>query len=131
MILWRGREEAETRHEADGTPYPCDAFRWTFQASASRGGLSAGFVHQHRFRSSGLWQDSHVHCYELALMPAWRWGRAHLYYDGPHCSLSVGFLRVLWGGLHGNCDICRAEEEAPPETLLGWLKQNLFPLDNT
>ena len=131
MILWAGREEPEERKERDGSPYPCEAFRWTFQASCSRHGASAGFVHQYKLRSSGEWCSSHVHCYELALMPSWRWGRAHLYYDGPHCSLSVGFLRVLWGGVGGWCETCRAEEEAPASTVLGWLKQTLFPLDNT
>lgn len=92
MILAKFRESPETRGEA----FPCKAFRWTLQASADRSRASFGFVHQYHCRDE--WQSSETAIYRVSVSRNWRWGREHVYYDGPHCMLMLGFLRFDWCG---------------------------------
>jgi len=97
------------RREVRGSEYPCAAFRWTLQAGLDRIGACCGFVHQHQLRSAGDWHSSHTLRYEACLRwRTWRWGFAHWYYDGPHCSLSLGPFLLCWGGsfLTGECKRC-------------------------
>lgn len=42
-----------------------------------------------------------------------RFGMDHVYYDGPHCMLSIGFLHLYWDGnpWTGSCKQCMPYEE--------------------
>lgn len=92
MILFKFKEHPETRPK-----FPCTAFRWTIQTNWFKGGgFQIGFVHQSQ--SNGEWCDSHTSVYALSLHRPASFGIEHYYYDGPHCSLSLGWLHVLWGG---------------------------------
>ncbi len=35
-------------------------------------------------------------------------GQSHMYYDGPHCMISFGFLHYSWSPI--NCDKCLSED---------------------
>ena len=51
---------------------------------------------QLRCRGTGdEWQDNNA-CAGVWLRWAWRWGVAHDYYDGPHCTLNLGPLVFLY-----------------------------------
>ena len=104
MILVRFREHPETR-----TGFPCTAFRWTFQVSASAG-LWVSLVHQHHL--SGSWRDSHTRRVDLGLVPRFVMPQQeHGYYDGPHCSYAAGPFALQTGGnpFTGDCDKCWGE----------------------
>lgn len=101
MILWRGKEEPETR----GSHYPYNAFRWTLQAHASWDSMGLGFVQQGRSRQSQEWSSSHVAVHEVNITRHWAWGSDHIYWDGPHCFYSFGFVHFGW--MNWNCKRCR------------------------
>ncbi len=46
-------------------------------------------------RVDGAW-GAHGCYFTLSITPAIRWGARHDYYDGPHCSFSVGPLHFSW-----------------------------------
>ena len=71
--------------------------RWTLQSSLDRDGFDFGFVRQHRHQN-GEWESSHTRVYLISLDRYFSWGISHFYYDGPHCSLSIGPFRFMWGG---------------------------------
>jgi hypothetical protein len=72
----------------------------------------AGVIGQYSRDGSG-WSDLHMAQYGLQLRSNWRWGVDHIYYDGPHCSLSLGWLMIVWAGdpRTGWCLKCCEEDE--------------------
>lgn len=94
LILFK--EHPETR----GEHFPCSAFRWAFEA----GRWHIGFVHQHKWKESGKWQSSHTSVYEMYISKHFAVGDTHLYYDGPHCMFSLGWIHFIWG--NSNCKKC-------------------------
>lgn len=94
MILWKFKETLETR----GNDMPCSAFRWVFEIDASRDGFNIGFVHQHQDKMTREWNSSHTAVYEITGTRYFKLGSQHVYYDGPHCSFSLGFIHFVWGG---------------------------------
>lgn len=108
LLTWG--EEPETR----GNHMPCDAFRWALEANSWKGeGASLGIAQQHRFRNMSTWFSLHSRFYGVSLTRAFSFGVDHAYYDGPHCSLSLGFLHILWSGnpLTGWCEKCMPGED--------------------
>jgi hypothetical protein len=106
MILWRFKETPETRED-----FPCSAFRWVIETSYGPSCMSIGVVHQYQYKDTGEWHSSHTTVYEVGLARKFKFGREHWYYDGPHCSLSLGWLRFWWGGdpRTGWCKKCMPE----------------------
>ena len=104
MILFAFHEQPETRPNM-----PCSAFRWTFQVGAWTNpvvrGIFAGFVHQHQLK--GVWYSSHTTTYEVSLTTKFALGQEHIYYDGPHCMLDLGFLHIQW--INRNCKRCMGD----------------------
>ena len=107
MILLKLREYPETR----GEDFPCSAFRWVFHASVNKHYASIGFAPQHKDKSDGKWYMNHTPTYELNITRHFDFGFDHFWYDGPHCSFSVGPLHFCWGGnpWTGRCKKCEAE----------------------
>lgn len=65
--------------------------RWEWAFEANRRGI--GFV------ESVVYTDGErrpVDWYEVCITGKWRWGRQHIYYDGPHCCFSIGPLHFNW-----------------------------------
>ena len=83
--------------------------RWTFQINAYG---TVGFVKQYKTDTSPEWEDCHSRCFEIAVWRKFRWGFDHRYYDGPHCSLFLGFIQIVWGGglWSGNCRKCMPDD---------------------
>ena len=105
MILFKFNEEKEDRGES----MPCLAFRWTFQV----GKWWMGFVHQHQHKSDLKWNDNHSALYEISLVKSFRFHTQHIYYDGPHCMLQLGWLRFDYGGnpFTGWCYRCMPKQD--------------------
>ena len=101
MIIFKFKEVAETRV---GEHF-CKAFRWTFQLGLSY----VGFIYQHK--SDNVWHDNHACNYLVSVTKHFHLGSSHIYYDGPHCSFSLGFVHFLWsGGIKTNwCEKCYDE----------------------
>lgn len=90
-----------TRHEPS---FPTiEANRWSFQVQADRKCVTVGVHRQIKFRDTG-WHDCASSYYMVVLGWAWSWGRGHMYYDGPHDSVDIGFLHFNWSGEW--CDRC-------------------------
>ena len=83
--------------------FPCIAFRWTFQISKS----FIGFMHQAQ-SEDGEWLDSHVMINGVWYHGTWMWGIDHTWYDGPHCTLMIGPLRIQW--YNETCKECHGED---------------------
>lgn len=90
MILFSFRERPETRPNM-----PCSAFRWTFQLTQLKDGMSAGFVWQ--CRSKNGWHSTD-YSYEVGITTRWGFGVKYCYYDGPHHLLDIGPLHIWWPG---------------------------------
>lgn len=105
MILFKFKETPETRSN-----FPCTAFRWTLQSEAwwrkRSKGVSIGLIHQHKL--SGKWYSSHTDVYKVSLTPYFEVGTEHVYYDGPHCMLDLGFIHFMWG--NWKCKRCFSDE---------------------
>jgi len=97
MILWKSKEVAETRI---GEYYPL-AFRWMFQI----GKFYVGFTHQYKSKHDNKWHDNHSVNYLISITKYFHWGSYHLYYDGCHCTFSLGWIHFLWS--NDNCKKCR------------------------
>ena len=96
MIIWKSKEVPETR---TGIPDPCQAFMWTFQL----GKFYAGLIHQYKWHDE--WHDSGVQHWLISITKHFHLGSYHLYYDGCHCTFSLGFMHFLWS--NDNCKKCR------------------------
>ncbi len=99
MILWRFKSEPETRGEG----FSCSAFRWVLEV----GNWFVGLTNQYQI--NGEWQSSHTTIYHVGLRWPFRFGSEHFYYDGPHCTVNLGFAWIGWGGR--NCRKCMLEDE--------------------
>jgi len=104
MILWKSKEVLETR----GGNWPCAAFRSMIECTANFDGISLGFYRQYQLRSTSIWETSHVGIYEFRIDKRFLWGSKHVYYDGPHCSYSIGPIHFSWNGRFrtGYCKKC-------------------------
>ncbi len=76
-------------------------YRWALEV----GLFNVGIFHQYLSVHNKEWYHGGRY-YDVAITREWRWGREHLYYDGPHDGLSLGFLHINWSGEW--CDKCYA-----------------------
>lgn len=102
MILWKFKERPETR-----IGMPNVAFRWTFQIEK----YFIGFIHEHQSKDM-VWKQSHTAVFGITVTKLFRFGTDHVYYDGPHCQLCLGYIYILWGGnpFTNWCDKCSGEK---------------------
>ena len=82
---------------------PIRARRWRFKIRRWR----VGFVHEVQWFDSETWHESSTFRYEIMLGPPFLLGLQHVYYDGPNCSLSLGWIHLCWCGIPpGHCRKC-------------------------
>lgn len=90
MILWRSKPTTETeiRHE--------DLGRRSWRRVLE---VTPGFISFHKEARAEKkctewwgWSEYIV----LSWDTKWMWGSYHFYYDGPHCSLSLGWMTLAW-----------------------------------
>jgi len=67
--------------------------RWVFEVKP----LFAGLSFQYRSDKLDKWLYKGRY-YTANITNRWRWGRSHVYYDGPHDMFSIGYLHFLWQG---------------------------------
>lgn len=97
MILWKFKEQPETR---TSDLWPCKAFRWVIDANFTH----LGVYHQYQMKRTGEWITSHSTLYEVCVNRKWCWGSQHIWYDGAHCSFSIGLIHFNW--FTWNCKKC-------------------------
>lgn len=68
------------------------------------GWLSIGWHLQLRY-GDVPWSGLHASGVHVSLAWPWEWSEEHIYYDGPHCLRSRGFLRIYRGG-DWDCKVC-------------------------
>ncbi len=106
MILWKSKIETEDKPEF--SELGRRSWRWVFEVDYWKPmAVGAGFYHQVLFEK-GDWRPA-VQYYNLSLTPHFRLGERHDYYDGPHCSFSIGFLHINWSG--DWCKKCMPDDE--------------------
>lgn len=115
MIIWKFKEEPETRGDEPGNTidWPCKAFRRVIEFSIGRDGFHLGLVNQHQWKSTGEWRSSHVGNLEVYVNGNWAWGAEHFYYDGPHCMFSLGFIHFHYPARGGWCKKCMPDDDSP------------------
>lgn len=68
-------------------------YRWAIECSIS----SIGLVKQY-LDKSGKYDSSHTEVYEISVNKYFKFGFDHIYYDGPHCLLYIGFIAIQYNG---------------------------------
>jgi hypothetical protein len=74
------------------TERPEKDFRWAIDISFSSLALTnvvRGDEEKNLWRPVGRYFGIYINRH-------WSWGSEHIYYDGPNCSFSIGFLHIAW-----------------------------------
>jgi hypothetical protein len=100
LLLWKG---AATTSNA--TAY-VDAHRRVLLLEP----YGFGLFWQYKIRKTGEWSTAHTGAYSVHITRHWHLGPEHVYYDGPHCLFSLGFLHVQYAPRGGWCLKCMPEE---------------------
>lgn len=96
-ILFKFKEFPETREN-----FPCESFRYIIQIY--KYGIEYNL--QYRYKDDNEWRDSHTDNYALNITKHFHLGFEHIYYDGPHCFFSLGFIHLGYRNPYGWCDKC-------------------------
>lgn len=130
MRIWNG-----TPHDIEVTPAwegaSLRSWRWALEVH-----FTSIELFEEYSRDGGITWSLANRYYTLCITKRWAMGEYHLYYDGPHCSFSLGFLHYNWSGewctecmpnetitmkteektQHKNtlCDKCKRWHVAPP-----------------
>ena len=105
MIIWTGKE-TEPHTEA---PWRWVAMRWRWVCEVFPVfPFSIEFSKQHN-RNGGPWEDGSGEYFGLSVTKYFSLGPEHMYYDGPHCSFSIGWLHIFWS--LGECKKCMPDGE--------------------
>lgn len=82
------------------------ANRWALVIERLEHGVSLGVDRQYQSITDLRWHSGASYAHARVSWP-WTWGEKHVYYDGPHCTRSLGFLHFDWSW--GWCDKCYEE----------------------
>lgn len=98
MILLKFKE----RHQEKSS------FRWTLQFNFYRWShpFNLDVVEQYKPNNTKEWLDSHTSCYGIRISKYWFFGFNHIYHDGPHCFLDLGFIHIQYPPRGGWCTKC-------------------------
>lgn len=84
-----------------------DARRWALELAAANSAVYLSYQTELLSKETKEWRG--VGSYFVAsLSTRFRWGSDHGYYDGPHCSFSLGFLHFAWS--HWWCKKCMPDD---------------------
>jgi len=88
-----------------------DGWRWAIHtggwASGWKNGVSIDLLHEILHEKGEEWDPHRGEYFTIAITPHFMLGEDHMYYDGPHCSFSLGFLHFCWS--YWWCDKCYKE----------------------
>lgn len=79
-------------------------WRWSFDISWFE--LSLNQEYKSDIRPE--WSEA-VKYYCFSIRKYYAWGSSHVYYDCPHCMLSLGFIHFNWSGWRGDCKKCMSD----------------------
>jgi hypothetical protein len=89
VILWTGKATTEPKVEYEH----CGIRSWRWRFTAEFGGF--WLEQQVRFSGEdGEWRQARAHGFFVD--HRFRLGSDHVYWDGPHCGFSLGFLHFNW-----------------------------------
>jgi hypothetical protein len=114
MILWAGKVETES--EPEYADMGRRSWRWVLETDVWRrdGRLfGAGIALLQRWRcerDGDEWGGIGCRYYDVSITRYFVLGEEHAYYDGPHCSFSLGWLHFNWSG--DWCTKCMPPEKA-------------------
>jgi hypothetical protein len=111
MIIWKSKEIPETRNQdpSNKIDWPCEAFRRVLEIGWNDG-FHFGLVNQYKLRDGGEWCTSHVGNWEVWITSRWAIGPAHFYYDGPHCTFSLGIIHLHYPVKNDRCEKCMPDD---------------------
>jgi hypothetical protein len=99
MNIFTYNEELETRKGHNSVL----KFRKTFKIKYGRGwGFSIGFFNEYLSKSDLKWRESGIA--KILSIDKFKIGSDHFYYDGPNCSLHLGFFHFYWN--NWSCKKC-------------------------
>lgn len=78
------------------------AYRWVLDVSW----FSVSVWLQYRHVTTGEWLSA-GYLYDITINGNWCWGAQHIWYDGPNCNRSFGFVHFNWRSW--NCPKCLHE----------------------
>jgi hypothetical protein len=101
MILWSGK--VDTEKEIAFQDMGRRSWRWVLESDVWRDcerlfGVGIGFAQQYRCERDGDEWARAIHYYEVTVTRHFAIGEEHAYYDGPHCSFSIGWIHFCWSG---------------------------------
>ncbi len=100
MIFWESKYEVEEVIQFKHLGRR--AWRWVIEADVKHGPCL--MLAQHvLFRDSPDWRPA-TRYYSIWLNKRFALGMEHIYYDGPHCSFSLGWLHFAWAP--ASCSKC-------------------------
>ena len=103
MILLKFRETANVPERARDA---VSGYRWVLDISFIRGALSVSLIQQYQCVSTGEWFPG-MYWYDCTINRHWFWDAQHIWYDGPHCNRSFGFVHFNWR--RWDCEKCLSE----------------------
>jgi hypothetical protein len=110
MILWKFKETHEEKAEYDNVGRR--GWRWVFEATGWNEGWGIGLQRQVIFHDSEKpeWA-SRCEYFVANVTRHFALGQQHIYYDGPHCSFSIGWLHLNWS--YWWCKKCMPDQDSP------------------
>lgn len=112
MIIWKSKQiPAELHSIKAGVLMFRYTIRFSFLNDKDQLGFEFGYFDEYFNKSSNEWivNDSATNTkYMILNIKEWNWGQEHFYYDGPHCSISFGWINFYWN--NWNCKRCFSDE---------------------
>lgn len=98
MIFWTSKVTTEAAVVIARTGLR--SWRWVLE-----GDWTSLELRQEVKSDDGVWHDSRSY-YRVDLNKHFKVGRQHVWWDGPNCSVLLGFLQVSWSGWNDRCTKC-------------------------
>lgn len=103
MILWKSKTTTETESKYD---WGIRSWWKQLKVELNKSGFYIAFEQIVRFEKNGLEQQTGDTC-SIWINKYFDFGSSHIYYDGTHCSFSIGFVHFTW--YNPKCKKCLAD----------------------
>jgi len=104
------RREATEKDWAKGVHRDVHGWRWSAHIGMWKNGAYIS-VDQECLLRGREWSQQGMNYFSASITHHFMLGSEHLYYDGPHCSFSLGFLHLNWR--YWWCKKCCEESGVP------------------
>jgi hypothetical protein len=89
MIIFKTKEK-----EKETPSY--SAFRKVFEINIEKWYADFSWATQGKSKNDNEWHSFHQETSGILFTLKFKIGMDHIYYDGPHCVLSIGFAKIYW-----------------------------------